>query len=269
MEKNNLILPVAVIIARMLIAGGIYWGGKKDSQQNTNTYVKDGQKQKSLAINIKPVDANDHIVGNIDAKAIFVEYSDTECPFCKNFHETMNKLVADTEVNTDIAWVYRHFPIDSLHSKARKQSVATECANELGGNKSFWEYLNTLYKITASNNSLEPAQLSKIAKDIGLDTTKFDVCLNSTKYDTKIQESIDEASKIAGGTPTTIVILKNPAKKVVNDFISQTQLELAKQLPAGQDPSDLVRISEDNTKIFIGGALPFEWVKQLTGLIIN
>lgn len=269
MEKNNLILPIAIIIAGILIAGGIYWGGKKGPDQNTNTYTKDNQSQQSAAINIKPVDINDHIVGNIDAKAVFVEYSDTECPFCKNFHETMNKLMADTEVNKDIAWVYRHFPIDNLHSKAKKEAIATECANELGGNESFWKYLNAIYKITKSNDSLDPAELPKIAKDIGLDTKKFNTCLDSTKYDAKIQESIVDASKIAHGTPTTIVVLKNPAKQVINDFINQTQLELAKQLPANQDPKDLIRISDDNTKIFIGGALPFEWIKQLTLLLVS
>ena len=116
-----------------------------------------------------------------------------------------------------MAWVYRHFPLDSLHSKARKEAAATECANEQGGNDKFWAYLDRLMEVTPSNNGLDLAQLPVIAEYIGLDRAKFETCLNSGKYDKLIQEQYDDAIASGGrGTPFSIVIAKDGKKAVIS-----------------------------------------------------
>ena len=74
----------------------------------------------------------------------------------------MQKIVADYK--GQVAWVYRHFPIDSLHSRARKEAEATECANEFGGNTVFWQYLDKIFELTPSNDGLDPAELPKSRK---------------------------------------------------------------------------------------------------------
>lgn len=110
-------------------------------------------------INLDPVTEKDHIAGNPNAELLIVEYSDPECPFCKRFHETMMQVMNEYGKTDKVAWVYRHFPLDSIHSKARKEAEAIECAGELGGNDKFWEYLNKLEEITPANNQLDPALL--------------------------------------------------------------------------------------------------------------
>ena len=117
-------------------------------------------------INMKPISDSDHILGDKNAPVKIVEFSDTECPFCKRFHTTMQQVVKDS--NGQVAWVYRHFPLDQLHSKARKEAEATECAAELGGNEKFWAYLNRLMEVTPANNGLDPAELLTIASYAGL-----------------------------------------------------------------------------------------------------
>ena len=117
-------------------------------------------------INMKPISDSDHILGDKNAPVKIVEFSDTECPFCKRFHTTMQQVVKDS--NGQIAWVYRHFPLDQLHSKARKEAEATECAAEMGGNEKFWAYLNRLMEVTPANNGLDPAELLTIAAYVGL-----------------------------------------------------------------------------------------------------
>ena len=116
----------------------------------------------------RDVDENDHVLGNSNAPITIIEFSDTECPVCKKFHETMQKIMDEYGKDGEVKWVYRHFPLDQIHSKARKEAEATECANEIGGNEKFWEYINKIYEITPSNNGLDPAELLKIAKSIGL-----------------------------------------------------------------------------------------------------
>ncbi len=91
----------------------------------------------------RPVDDTDHIIGSKDAEIIVIEYSDTECPFCKRFHETMHQAV--DAYDGKVAWVYRHFPLTSIHPLAESGAIASECAATLGGNDMFWKYLDALF----------------------------------------------------------------------------------------------------------------------------
>lgn len=143
--------------------------------------------------------------GGKNAKVTIVEYSDTECPFCKRFHETMNQVIA--EYGDKVKWVYRHAPLSSLHQKAQREAEATECAGELGGNDGFWNFTDKLFEITPSNDGLADSQLPQIAEEVGLNKAKFENCLNSGKYTAKVQEQLREAES-AGlrGTPYSVVV---------------------------------------------------------------
>ena len=126
---------------------------------------------KSLAIYklsaMSPVTSADHILGDPNADVMIVEYSDTECPFCKRLEPTLKQLV--TDYNGKVAWVYRHYPLDcvdstdpscqTLHAKSRHEAAATECAAEIGGNDGFWKYLDALYTATPSNDGFDAQML--------------------------------------------------------------------------------------------------------------
>jgi len=210
MDTNKYLIPLAVIVAGGLIAGAIYFGGGSDNLATSNTV-----KQHTEQIDIVPVTNKDHIIGSINADLVVVEYSDTECPFCKVFHNTMKEVVST--YNGQVAWVYRHFPIAQLHSKATKEAEATECAFELGGNQGFWNYLDKIFETTNSNNSLDPNQLPIIATNVGLDKSAFNTCLSSGKYNAFITKSVEDAVKAgARGTPYSVIIAKNGEKVVIN-----------------------------------------------------
>jgi protein-disulfide isomerase len=113
-----------------------------------------------------------------------------------------------------VAWVYRHFPLDELHPKARKEAQAAECANEIGGNDAFWAYSDKLFEVTPSNNQLDLSLLPQIAAEIGLGRAKFEACLTGDarggKYAGHIQSDYENASASGGlGTPYSIVIAPN------------------------------------------------------------
>ena len=141
--------PLSVVLGALFIAGAIYFGDGKPTTGNVPAPQGPDQAalQKALE-NVAPITAKDHIRGSADAEVIIVEYSDTECPFCKRFHETMKQIMAEYSPSGKVAWVYRHFPLDSLHQKARTEAVALECASELGGNDAFWRYADRLFEIT-------------------------------------------------------------------------------------------------------------------------
>ncbi|OHA87252.1 MAG: hypothetical protein A3A96_02170 [Candidatus Zambryskibacteria bacterium RIFCSPLOWO2_01_FULL_39_39] len=204
--SNKLSLPISIVIAGLLIAGGIYLNGRIAVESPT-VVQKQQAKSQNLSGVIRPIDANDHVLGSANARIVIVEYSDTECPFCKNFHNTMNSIMQEYGKDGKVSWVYRHFPITELHSKALKEAEALECAGELGGNTKFWEYANKIYEITPSNNNLDPKELVSIATSVGLSSTTFSTCLESGQYAPRVNLDVSNAQEIgAAGTPYSVVI---------------------------------------------------------------
>ncbi|MEK7093858.1 MAG: thioredoxin domain-containing protein [Patescibacteria group bacterium] len=213
-QTATLTIPIAVVIAGVLIAGAVIYSGGKAPTDGTATQPQQPVAQQTGDLEqMTPVSSEDHIRGNPDAPVKIVEYSDTECPFCKRFHDTMKQVMDEYGKGGKVALVYRHFPLDQLHSKARKEAVALECANEQGDNDKFWAYADRLYEVTPSNDGLDPAELPKIAQYVGLDVSKFNTCLTSGKFTKHIEEEVQNATATGGnGTPWSIVVGKNGKK---------------------------------------------------------
>ena len=233
---NRLAIPIAIVVAGVIIAGAILLGMKNQDS------VKTVGEQEPLAVvqqnngleQMRPVGKDDHIRGNPNAPVKIVEYSDTECPFCKRFHDTMKQVMDEYGKTGKVAWVYRNFPLDQLHSKARNEATAIECAGDQGGNDKFWAYADRLYEVTPSNNGLDPAELPKIAQYVGLDVSKFNTCLTSGKFTKHIEDDVQNAVATGGnGTPWSIVV------------------------------------GAKNKKYPLSGAQPYESVKQLIDLALQ
>ncbi|MEK7642304.1 MAG: DsbA family protein [Patescibacteria group bacterium] len=208
MEKIS--LPLSIIVAGALIAGGVYLNGKMEKDRELSAVEKareGGLAGSSIERILRPLDENDHVLGSPSARIVIIEYSDTECPFCKTFHSTMNTIMQEYGNKAQVAWVYRHFPIAELHSKAPREAEALECVAELGGNSKFWEYINKLYEVTPSNNGLEDLELSKLAALVEIDKAKFTVCLNSGEFRTRVEADVQNAQELGAlGTPFNILI---------------------------------------------------------------
>ena len=213
-QTNALAMPIAVVIAGVLIAGAvIYSGGKAPTAGTANQPQQPVAQQTGDLEQMRPISKDDHIRGDANAPVKIVEYSDTECPFCKRFHDTMKQVMDEYGKTGKVAWVYRNFPLDQLHPKARNEATAIECAGDLGGNDKFWAYADRLYEVTPSNNGLDPAELPKIAQYVGLDVGKFNSCLTSGKFTKHIEEDVQNATATGGnGTPWSIVVTKNGKK---------------------------------------------------------
>ncbi len=218
----NINVPTAIVIAGILIAGAIILTNSprnKISDIGADKQTADVSQQ----INVARVTDQDHFYGNPKAKVVMIEFSDTECPYCKSFHGVAKKVV--DESRGEVAWVYRHFPIDSRHPKARKEAEATECAAELGGNDKFWEYTGALFEITPANNGLDPAELPKLAMQVGLDVDSFNACLSSGKYKNKVETNYqDGLSAGVDRTPTTVLINQKGDKMLLVGTLPEAQI---------------------------------------------
>ncbi len=205
-RRGQLSVPLAIIVAGLIIGVSvIYAVGKKSVAGPVADDSGSSGATANVLDKVRAVNAADHILGDPKAPVKIIEYSDPECPFCKRFHATMNQVV--TDYAGKVAWVYRNFPLDSLHPKAPKEAAAAECAAEVGGNEAYWTYLNRLYEITPSNNGLDLAELPKIAAYAGLDVAKFNACAASGKTSARVSADYAEAVASGGqGTPYSIVI---------------------------------------------------------------
>ncbi len=170
--------------------------------------------------------ADDHIVGSLHAPIVLVEYADFECPYCKDYHSVVRQIVDDYK--GQVAWVYRNFPL-AFHANAQKEAEAAECVADLGGNSKYWKFIDTLYERTTSNGTgFALNKLAPLAKEIGVDQTKFTTCLNSGKFSQKVKNDLVEGQSVnVTGTPSTMVLINGLAHNLLPGSFSYEDLKSA------------------------------------------
>jgi protein-disulfide isomerase len=205
---SSLGIPVAIVIASALIAGAIVFSSMQKNTVPTNAVLPPPQAQETPEVEVAPVTENDHIQGNPNAPIVIVEYSDYDCPFCKNFHETMNRIMAEYGTTGKIAWVYRHFPLEQLHPNAPKIAEASECVAELGGNDAFWTFSDLVFGERETNAPTNMLKLPDFAAQAGVDKDAYTACVASGKYTQTIADDVQEALATgARGTPYSFLIV--------------------------------------------------------------
>lgn len=218
-EKQSLILGLvsgvaAVSLLALIFLGTAYFkelnkeGDERNTENNAPSVVEnkpsapkpaptqpEPAKQKALEVKINP---DDNIRGNENAPITVVEFSDAQCPYCGRFHSTMKRVME--EYPDDVRWVYKHFPLDSIHPLARKAGEAQECAGE---QDKFWEYSDLLF---ANQSSINEAYFSKLAGEIDLDINDFDACLESGKFAQKVSDDLKYGQQLGvRGTPGNFI----------------------------------------------------------------
>ena len=147
---------------------------------------------------------DDPVRGNPDAPITILEFSDFQCPFCARFYVQTLPSIKEEYIDTGkVNFVYRDFPIQSIHPNALPAAVAAECANEQG---KYWEYHDILFEKQNSWAKLDTDTListfSQYANDVGLKEDQFGSCLETGKYLEEIQHDLNDGrSYDITGTP--------------------------------------------------------------------
>lgn len=199
--NKNYGIPIAIIITGALIAGAIVFssGGNASAGNVSGSAPTNGHQQ--IGGNFRLPDESDHVRGNPDAKVTIIEFSDFECPFCARLHPSLKRL---TEENDDVRWVYRHFPLSQIHSRALGAAVASECIAKLGGNDAFWEFADTAF---SDQSQLGNNLYESLASSAGIDKDAFSTCLRDRTIASEVQKDGNEAVQSGGrGTPFAVVI---------------------------------------------------------------
>jgi protein-disulfide isomerase len=206
--RQSLGIPVAIVIAAALVAGAIIYTGSTKSSPGTQIVGGTGQvEQQTPEVEIAPVTAKDHILGNPNAPIVIVEYSDYDCPFCKNFHETMHRIMDEYGEDGKVAWVYRHFPLTQLHPNAKKIAEAAECVASIGGNDAFWTFSDFVFSERGTNEPTDMAKLPEFAERSGVSKATYTQCMDTGKFTAAIEDAVTAALGAgAQGTPYSILV---------------------------------------------------------------
>ncbi len=164
-------------------------------------------------------------LGPANAPITLVEFADFQCPFCREWEQqTYQPLLA--AYPGKIRFVYRDFPLTSIHPNAMPAAEAAQCANEQG---QFWPFHDKLF----SGDTLSDAVYQQYAQELGLDMTKFNACLTAHKYASQIQADSDFAVNLGiNSTPTFFINgLAVVGAQPIDAFKSVIDKELAGQIP--------------------------------------
>lgn len=136
--------------------------------------------------------------GPKNAPVTIVEFSEYQCPFCRRVQETMMEL--RKRYDGRVRFVYKHFPLESIHPKARDAARASQAAHEQG---KFWEYSEKMWE---RQEFVGEKLYVEIAQELGLDMDKFNKARNSERVNKIVTEDIADGSR-AGvrGTPFFLI----------------------------------------------------------------
>lgn len=174
--------------------------GSPDQGDTAPARAASGKLPENQASKIPEISDDDHVRGSSNAEVFIIEYSDFQCPFCQRFHPTAQQAL--DEYGDDVAWVYRHFPLDTIHPNARPAAQASECAAELGGNDTFWAFTDAIFADQTKLNDL-----ASYATQAGLNVSSFNSCVESDRYADRVEQDYQEGLA-AGvtGTPGSFVV---------------------------------------------------------------
>ena len=203
MESRSSLLttPVAILLGAfvisvaILIHGGIIKIGNVAVKPQAPQVAQAPQAPAETTSATISID-DDPVLGDKNAPVTLIEFSDYECPFCKRHFDQVYPEIKKDYIDTGkVKLVYRDYPLD-FHPNAQKAAEASECAHAQG---KFWEMHDKLFENQAS---LSIDNYKTWAKDLGLDTAKFNDCLDKGTYADEVKKDLaDGQAAGVSGTP--------------------------------------------------------------------
>ncbi len=187
---------------------------------------------------------DDAVKGNADAPITIVEFSEFQCPFCKKFFdETYLQIVKDYVDTGKVKYVFRDFPLE-FHPNAQKAAEAAECAGEQG---KYWEMHDALF---TNQDKLDIVSLKSYAKELKLNTVKFDACLDNGDMAEEVKkDAVDGQSYGVSGTPAFFINGKLISGAMpYSAFVTEIEAALAEvegaTVPVDNSPEELVVVED-------------------------
>jgi len=199
-DLDSIAVPGAIILAGLIIAGAIYFTNKGSSPAADDTANPTANQEEFPEAETTIADSP--YLGDIKkAKVAIVEYTDYQCPYCERHATETKPTIIENYVDTGkVIYVVRNFPLDFHGQIAIDTANAALCIDEIGGANKFFEFYARGFSQTSTDD------LAQIAKDLGINTDKYNTCMSENRYKDIIDRDLSDGSK-AGvtGTPGFII----------------------------------------------------------------
>ena len=204
-DKSNF-LGISILVSAIIVSGTlVYVFGSSVNSGKFNTTPNAGTPDDGTEVVLGAPEVGDApVLGNSNAPVTIIEYSDFECPFCAKFYSDSLGKVKENYVATGKArFVYKDFPLTSIHFEAEKAAEAARCVRDELGDEGFWDMHDIIFE---RQGLLGDASFKEWARALGVNGGSFDSCLSSGKYADAVTADLDEGVALGvTGTPTFFV----------------------------------------------------------------
>jgi protein-disulfide isomerase len=167
-------------------------------QGYTQSEIAEALEKRYRNTEVKKIDVSEAPVeGSATAKVTMVEFADYECPHCKRFQPVLRQIL--DEFKGDVRLYFKHYPLPQ-HTNARIAAEAAVAAQKQG---KFWPFQEKLWE---NQDSLSPANVEKLAKETGLELTKFRADMEDGKTKARVQKDRTDGSTLGMSSTPTLYI---------------------------------------------------------------
>lgn len=248
------IIGFIVLVTVGVILAAAYGGGVSSGSNASSTFV---------STTASAINASDWKEGNPNAKVSLIEYGDFECPACGEYFPVMQQLF--TNFSSTVLFVFRNFPLYTIHPFAGIGAQAAEAAGMEGGQTAYWKMHDLLYThqtTWSTNSSLTPAQVLSqyfdgYAQSIGLNVNTFNADVSSTQVLNKIQADVTSGNAAQiDHTPTFFINSQQiPNPNSYSDFVTVLNNALASSTGSAQTATPLVTVTSTSGSVGVSGII--------------
>lgn len=204
MLSSRTLLYATLAVILLAIVGGVgmfYY----DQSGSLDRILEHQQQREESRHQLLVITERDHIWGNINAPIKMIEYSDSDCPFCRNLLSTLAQVQNDYQ--GDVVWVYRHSQLP-IYPYSIQEAEAMECAASLGGESVFFDYRDQMYEIKLTGDgAVDIETLVGVSARFDLDENDFRSCLLENRFLAHVNtQRFDGAAAGVGRVPHTFII---------------------------------------------------------------
>lgn len=203
---KDLFLPLVIIFAGIIVAFSVY-------VVRIRQQVAHGSGTPEA---VRPVSPADHIIGNPSAPIVIVEYADIDSEYSKKLQLSLEQLMTEYATGNNVAWVYRHFPVLTLHGNAAMNALAAECAASISAPTTFFRFIDAMQSSAPGATAFNPKQYNTILRQLSLPEDNFTACMAAKTYEQKIHDDYDNAlASGATGSPYIVLLVQGTKPRTI------------------------------------------------------
>lgn len=203
---KDLFLPVVIVLAGLIVAFSVY-------VVRMRAQIAHGTNNPEA---VRPISPEDHLIGNPSAPIAIIEYADSDSEFGKKLQLSMEQLMTEYATGNKVVWVYRHFPVLTLHGDAAMNALAAECASSISTPTMFFRFIDAMQTIAPGATTFNPKQYNIVLKELSLPEDKFTACMSAKTFEKKVHDDYSNAlASGATGSPYIIILAQGQKPRTI------------------------------------------------------